>query len=152
MVNAGKSLGDGSGVGNHANGALDIRQVATRDALGSLVIDTTLETSGAPIDELDSALGLDGSNSGVDVLGYNISTVHETAGHVLSVTGVALGHHVSGLEHRTGDLGNGKRFVEGLLSRDDGGVRGEHEVNTRVGHQVGLELSNIDIQGAVETE
>jgi hypothetical protein len=39
-----------------------------------------------------------------------------------------------------------------LLSRDDRGVRGKHEVNTGVGHQVGLELGKIHVQGTVETE
>ena len=40
----------------------------------------------------------------------------------------------------------------GLLSRDDGRVRRQHEVNSGVRHQVGLELSNIDVKGTVESE
>jgi hypothetical protein len=35
-------------------------------------------------------LGLDGGNSGVDVLGDDIATVHEAASHVLSVPGSHL--------------------------------------------------------------
>merc|ERR1712072_153120 len=31
---------------------------------GGLVVDTALEASGAPVDELDGSLGLDGGNSG----------------------------------------------------------------------------------------
>ena len=38
----------------------------------------------------------------------------------------------------------------GLLGRDDGGVGHQGEVNTRVEHQVGLKLGQINVQGAVE--
>jgi hypothetical protein len=117
-----------------------------------LVVDTALETSGAPVDELDSTLGLDGGHSGVDVLGDDITTEHHTTGHVLTVTGVTLGKHVTGLEDRVGDLGHRKLLVVCLLSRDDGGKRGKHKVNTRIGSQVGLELGKIHVQGTIETK
>ena len=38
----------------------------------------------------------------------------------------------------------------GLLGGDDGGVGHQGEVDTRVGHQVGLKLGQINVQGAVE--
>ena len=40
----------------------------------------------------------------------------------------------------------------GLLGGDDGGVGGQGEVDTGVGHQVGLELRQIHVQGAVEAQ
>jgi hypothetical protein len=43
-----------------------------------------LEASGAPVNELDAALGLDGSDGGVNVLGNDVSTVEHAASHVLS--------------------------------------------------------------------
>jgi len=42
--------------------------------------------------------------------------------------------------------------VVGLGSGDDGGEGGEGEVDTREGHQVGLELVQVDVQGAIESE
>ena len=39
-----------------------------------------------------------------------------------------------------------------LLSRDDRGVGSQGEVDTGVGHQVGLELSQINIQGTIEPQ
>jgi len=108
VVNAGKSLGDGRGVGNHAHGTLDAGQVTAGDDSGGLVVDAALESGGAPVDELDGALGLDGGDGGVDVLGDDISTVHEAARHVLSVAGIALGHHAGGLEDGVGDLADGE--------------------------------------------
>ena len=40
----------------------------------------------------------------------------------------------------------------GLLGGDDGSVRREHEMDTWVRHQVGLEFSNINVEGTVESE
>ena len=39
-----------------------------------------------------------------------------------------------------------------LGSRDDGSVADERVVDARVGHEVGLELVEIDIEGTVEAE
>ena len=152
VIDAGEDLSDGSGVGDHADGAHDLGKVTTGNDGRRLVVDTALEASGAPVDELDGPLGLDGSNSGVDILGDDITTVHEAAGHVLAVAGIALGHHGGGLEGGVGDLSDGELLVVGLLGRDDGGVRGEHEVDTGVGDEVGLELGDIDVEGTIEPE
>ena len=40
----------------------------------------------------------------------------------------------------------------GLLSRDYWGICSQGEVDTRVGHQVGLEFSQINIQSTIKTE
>ena len=40
----------------------------------------------------------------------------------------------------------------GLLRRDDGGIGREHEVDARVGHQVGLELRDVHVQGPIEAK
>merc|ERR1712086_98127 len=152
VVDAGEDFSDGGSVGDHAHGALDAGKVATGDNGGGLVVDTALEAGGAPVNELDGALGLDGGDSGVDILGDDVTTEHEAAGHVLAVAGVTLGHHGGGLEGRVGDLGHGELLVVGLLGRDDGGVGGEHEVDTGVGDEVGLELGDVDVEGTVETK
>jgi len=122
VVNAGEDLSDGSGVGDHADGAHNLGEITTGDNSWGLVVDTALEASGAPVDELDGSLGLDGGNGSVDVLGDDITSVHKAASHVLSVSGVTLGHHGGGLEGGVGDLGNGELLVVGLLGGDDGGV------------------------------
>jgi hypothetical protein len=43
-------------------------------------------------------------------------------------------------------------LVVSLLGGDHGSIRAQHEVNTGVGHQVGLELGDIHVQGTIETE
>ena len=152
MVETCPRLGDGRRVAQHADGSLDLGQVAAWDDGGRLVVDADLEPGGTPVDELDGPLGLDGGNGSVDVLGHDITTVQHAAGHVLSVTWVALDHLVGWLESCVGDLGNRQLLVVGLLGGDDRGVGGQREVDSWVGHQVGLELGQVDVQGAVKPE
>ena len=152
VINTGEDFSDGGGVGDHANSTLNLSEITTWNNGGRLVVDTALEASGAPVDELDGTLGLDGGDSGVDILGDDITTVHHAACHVLAVTRIALDHHVSGLEGRVGDFSNGELLVVGLLGRDDRSIAGKHKVNTRIGDKVGLEFSKIDIESTIETE
>ena len=61
-------------VEEHAAGAHDLRQITTGHNRGRLVVDAALEPSGAPIHELDGALGLDGSHCGVYIFWHDIAT------------------------------------------------------------------------------
>jgi hypothetical protein len=115
-VLVGEHLRDGGGVGDHAHGALHFGKITTEHNGRTLVVDAALEASGAPINELDGVLGLDGGNGGVDILGNNVTTEHEARSHVLAVMRVALDHHGGGLEHSGGDLGNdGAEPIDGPL-------------------------------------
>jgi len=117
-----------------------------------LIVDSALETSWAPVDELDGSLGLDGGDGSVDILWDDITSVHEAAGHVLSVSWIALSHHSSWLEGGVGDLSDGELLVVSLLGRDNWGIGRKHEMDSWVWHQVGLELSDIDVKGTIESE
>ncbi len=152
VVESGEDFGNGGGVGDHADGSHNFGQVAAWDDGWWLIVNANFETGGAPVDELDGALGLDGGDGGVDVFGDDVASVEHGAGHVLAVSGVALGHHGGWLEGGVGDFGHGELFMVGLLCGDDWGVGGKHEVDTGVGHQVGLELGDVDVQGAVESQ
>jgi len=68
------------------------------------------------------------------------------------VARIALGHHVGWLKDGAGDFGDREGLVESLLGTNDRSVRGQHEVDTRVRHQVGLKFGNINVQGTVETK
>ena len=152
MIQTGPGLGNGGGVAQHADGSLHLGQITTWHDGWWLVVDSDLETSWTPVDELDGPLGLDGGNGGVDVLGDNITSVQHAAGHVFAVTWVAFHHLVGGLEAGVGDLSNGQLLVVSLLGGDDRGVGSQREVDTWVGHQVGLELSQVDVECSVEAE
>ena len=68
VVNPRHHLRNRGAVRDHAARAHDLRQVSTRDDCRRLVVDAALETGRAPVDELDRALRLDGSNRRVHVL------------------------------------------------------------------------------------
>lgn len=138
--------------GSNLHGAVDLGEIAVGHVLRGLVADTDLETSRAPVNELDGALGLEGSDGAVDVLGDDITTVEQAGGHVLAVAGVTLDHLVVGLEAGHGDLLNRVGLVCRLGSRNDGSVGNQREVDTGVGDQVGLELVQVDVEGTVEAK
>merc|ERR1712162_84854 len=98
VVNSGEDLSDGGGVGDHADGSHDLGEITTWNDGWWLVVDSALESSWAPVDELNGSLGLDGGDGGVDTLWYDITSVHEAACHVLSVSWIALSHHGGWLE------------------------------------------------------
>jgi len=152
MIKSGEDLSDGSGVGDHAHGSHDLGEITTWDDSWWLVVDSALETGWAPVDELDGSLGLDGGNGGVDILRDDVTSVHQTASHVLTVSWIALNHHGGWLEDGVGDLSNGELLVVGLLSGDDWGIRRKHEMDSWVWHQVGLEFSDIDVEGTIESQ
>lgn len=175
VVQTRPGLGDGGGVGQHRDGSVDRGQTTVGggrswDGNGLLIVDADLETSRAPLDQVERGLGLEGCNSSVAVAGNDVSTVQQSDGHVLSVAGVADHHLVVGLEacglvsnrhicfcsresHTLeGKVGDLEALVGASIGRDDGSVADQGVVNTRVGHQVGLEFVQIDVEGTIETE
>ena len=56
------------------------------------------------------------------------------------------------LKARCCDFSNGVLFVVGSVSRDDWSVGGEREVDARVGHQIGLELGQVNVQSSVKAK
>jgi hypothetical protein len=56
------------------------------------VTSTDLESSGAPVNKLDGALGLDVCDGGVDVLWHDVTTEQQAARHVLAMAGITLHH------------------------------------------------------------
>merc|ERR1711935_545414 len=104
VIDAREDLSDGGGIGDHAHGTHDLSQITTRDDGWWLVVDTALETSRGPVNELDGTLGLDGRDCRVHILWDNITTVHHAARHVLTVTWVTLYHHGRWFEDAIGDL------------------------------------------------
>ena len=76
-----------------------------------------LETSWAPVYELDGPLGLDGRDGSIHVLRDDVTTVQHAASHVLAVAWVTLHHLVGRLEAGCGDLGHRQLLMIGLGKR-----------------------------------
>ncbi|KAF4404118.1 hypothetical protein G4B88_014574 [Cannabis sativa] len=107
VVNPGEHFSHTGRVRDHTNSSLDLGQVTSRNHSGGLVIDTALESSWAPIDELNCPLGLDSGHCGVNIFGNDVTPVHQTTGHVLPMARVTFGHHGRWLESAVGDLSHG---------------------------------------------
>ncbi|GER37418.1 P-loop containing nucleoside triphosphatehydrolases superfamily protein, partial [Striga asiatica] len=138
VVNPREHLSNTGRVRYHAHGPLHLCQVTTRDHSWWLVVDAALESSRAPVDKLNGAFGFDSGHSCINILWDHITSVHEAASHVLSMSWVTFHHH-----------GRRLKGSVGLLSRDYRSIRREHEVNSRVRDKVRLELVHVHIQGAV---
>jgi len=117
-----------------------------------LVVDTNLEGSWAPVNELDGTLGFDGCDGGIDILWHNITTVHQNARHVLTVAWVTLNHHVGWLEYGSSDFTNTQLFVVRFLCGNNWSERAQWEVNSWVRYQVSLERSHVNTDGTIESK
>ncbi len=70
----------------------------------------------------------------------------------LTVTWITFHHLVGWLKHSITDISHRQLLVVGLLSRYYWSISSQRKVNSGIWHQVGLELSEIDIEGAIKPE
>merc|ERR1719150_531884 len=151
----GEDTADGDVISNHGDIALGLLHDVSLDLCGWNLVQANLESGWAPLDEGDLVVLLQPLDGGVGLLGLDLSSVVDGDGHVLVLHWVEVGvfhKHVLGLEHVVGDLADGLGLVRCLLLVDDGGKCGGHEVESREGHQVGLELSEVNVELSVESE
>jgi hypothetical protein len=77
------------------------------------MVDSELETSWTPLDQVKVGFGLEGSDSGTAVAGHDVSAVEKGDSHVLSIAGIADNHLVVWFEALEGQVRN----LEGLMGR-----------------------------------
>ena len=130
---------------DNLHSTVDLCQITIGNHLWRLVADTDLESGWAPVNELDSALGLQSSNSNVDILWNDIAPVQKTSCHVLPVARITLDHLIVRLEARHCDLLDGVGLVGGFRSRHHRSIGDQREVNARIGDKVGLKLVEVDV-------
>ena len=76
VVQPAPGVHDGRGVGEHADGPWCLGQVRVGHDGHGRAVEADLEPGGAPLHELDVALGLDGLDGLVDVLVDHVAPVH----------------------------------------------------------------------------
>ena len=119
---------DGSGVSDEGGGHF---QASGRD-----VANSSFDVVGNPFNKVGAVLVLDIQHLFVNFLHGHAASEDSGGGEVTSVTGVGSAHHVLGIEHLLGELGDGKSTV---LLGTTGGQWSEsdhEEMKTRKWHQV----------------
>lgn len=117
-----------------------------------MIVDANFEPSWAPIDEFDVAFALHRGNCRVNVLRHDVAAIEQAAGNVLALAGVALNHLIGRLEALGGDLRDGHALVICLVHGYYWRVSGEGKVDSRIWHEVGLILGEVDVECTVETQ
>ncbi len=139
-----EQLLDGSAVANEGGGHFE----PTRWN----VADGGLDIVGDPFDKVAAVLVLNIEHLLIHLLHGHASTEDSGDSQVAAVTGVAGGHHVLGVEHLLGEFRNGQRAV--LLAAPAGqrSEAGHEEVQTREGHHVHRQFTEICVQLAGEPQ
>lgn len=129
-----------------------LREIAAWYGRRWLIIDSNFKTRGTPVDKADVTLALHSGDRGIDVLGHDIAAIQKAAGHVFALAWVALDHLICGLEAFGGNLRNWYALMVGLFSRHYRCIGCQRKVYAGVGYQIRLELGQVDVQGAVESQ
>merc|ERR1719204_2032667 len=142
-------------VTNHRDILLSRNHHVAINLSGRHFVQTDLESGWAPFNERDLVVLLQPLNSSVSLLRFDVPTVVNRDGHVLILNGIEVSvfdEHVLGLQYVIGNLTDGLSLMRSLVLADDRCKCGGHEVKSREGYQVGLELAEIDIQLTIESK
>uniref|UniRef100_K7F112 Uncharacterized protein n=1 Tax=Pelodiscus sinensis TaxID=13735 RepID=K7F112_PELSI len=119
---------------------------------GRDVADGHLDVVGDPLHEVAAVLALDSQHLLIHLLHGHAPAEDGCHRQVAPVAGVAGRHHVLGIEHLLGELGDGEGAVLLAAPGCEGGEAGHEEVQAREGHHVDRQLAEVGVELAGEPQ
>ena len=135
---------DGSGVTKEGNSHLE--------TLRGNIANGGFDVVGDPLNEVRRVLVLDVQHLLVNFLSGHTTTEEGRGSEISSVSGIGSAHHVFGVEHLLGELGDGKSAILLGAAGGKGSETSHEEMETGERDQVDSELSQVRVELTWETE
>merc|ERR1712100_434211 len=135
---------DSGGVTDEGGGHLE--------ALGGDVTDGTLDVVGDPLNKVRGVLVLDVEHLLIDLFGGHSTSEHGGGGEISTMSGVRSAHHVLGIEHLLGELGDGEGSVDLRSSGGEWGETNHEEMESGERNKVDSELPEVRVELTGESD
>lgn len=122
------------------------------EVTGRDLAESGLDVVGDPLDKVGLVLVLDVAHLVLNLLHGDLTTEDGGASEVASVTEVRGSHHVLGVEHLLGQLGDADGTVRVTATAGQRSEADHEEVETREGNHVDGQLAEVGVELTRETE